>query len=298
MSNWEGVTEFVAVAESTSFTTAARKLSTSVAQVSRRVAQLEQRLAVKLLHRTTRKVTLTEAGQLYFDTCKQLVEGLDHAERLVTQMQVSPKGLIKVTAPVTYGETHIAPLMNQFLNDYPAVELELHLTNQKLDLIEDNIDVAIRLGRLADSTLRAKRLADRQLYVCASPAYIDKHGFPLALSDLTQHQCLIGSNDYWRFHEKNTPKTLKVNGRIKCNSGVALRSAAMSGLGLVQLPDYYVEHDLESGSLVEVLREFRDKKEGVWALYPENRHLSPKVRSLIDFLAEHLGHSAIASKSS
>lgn len=136
MANWEGVSEFVAVAERESFTGAANKLSTSVAQISRRVASLEERLAVKLLNRTTRKVSLTEAGQLYYQQCKQLVEGLELAELAVTQMQSTPKGLLKVTAPVTYGERQLAPLLHQFLTQYPQVELELMLTNQKLDLID------------------------------------------------------------------------------------------------------------------------------------------------------------------
>ncbi len=168
MANWEGVSEFVAVAETNSFTGAANKLKTSVAQISRRVSALEERLAVKLLHRTTRKVSLTEAGQLYYQQCKHLVEGLELAELAVTQMQAEPKGLLKVTAPVTYGEMNLAPLLHQFIEKYPQVNLDLNLTNQKLDLIEQGVDVAIRLGRLQDSSLIAKRLSSRQLYVCAS----------------------------------------------------------------------------------------------------------------------------------
>lgn len=288
MASWEGVSEFVAVAEMNSFTGAAQKLSTSVAQISRRVSALEERLAVKLLNRTTRRVTLTEAGQLYFYQCKGLVEGLELAELAVTQMQASPKGLIKVTAPVTYGERHLAPLLNQFLERYPQLELELILTNQKLDLIEAGIDLAVRLGRLENSSFIAKKLASRQLYVCASPDYLEQLGEPHSLSELANHQCLIGSIDRWRFCENGKEKSVLVAGRIKCNSGSALRDAAMRSIGLVQLPDYYVQQDLEVGRLVEVLQQYRDKKEGIWALYPENRHLSQKVRLLVDFLSECL----------
>ncbi|GAK87355.1 transcriptional regulator LysR family, in formaldehyde detoxification operon [Vibrio ponticus] len=168
MASWEGVSEFVAVAETFSFTGAAKKLNTSVAQISRRVSALEERLAVKLLNRTTRKVTLTEAGMVYFEQCKLLVEGLELAELAVTDLQAVPKGKIKITAPVTYGEMHVAPLLNEFLLSYPQIDLELDLSNQTVDLIEAGFDVAIRLGRLRDSTLVAKRLASRQLYVCAS----------------------------------------------------------------------------------------------------------------------------------
>lgn len=288
MASWEGVSEFVAVAEANSFTGAAVKLSTSVAQVSRRVSSLEERLAVKLLNRTTRKVTLTEAGQLYFHQCKHLVEGLELAELAVTQMQSTPKGLLKVTAPVTYGEWHIAPLLHEFLELYPELELELVLTNQQLDLIENGIDVAIRLGRLQDSNMMARRLATRQLHVCASPAYLEKHGTPHTLSELSGHQCLSGSIDYWRFREEGKEKSVRVSGRVKCNSGLALNDAAKKGLGLVQLPDYYVQQDIELGVLIEVLKQYRDEREGIWALFPNNRNLSPKVRLLIDFLSDKL----------
>ncbi|RJX68955.1 LysR family transcriptional regulator [Vibrio sinensis] len=288
MANWEGVSEFVAVAETNSFTDAAKKLHTSVAQVSRKVAALEERLAVKLLHRTTRKVTLTEAGLLYHSQCKHLVEGLALAELAVTQMQSTPKGLLKVTAPVTYGETHLAPLLHQFLECYPQVDLELNLTNQTLDLIEMGVDVAIRLGRLRDSTLIAKRLSSRQLYVCASPKYLERFGEPYTLSELANHQCLVGSIEYWRFKDNKREKSLRVSGRIQCNSGFALLDAAKRDLGLVQLPDYYVQQALDEGELVEVLSDYRDEREGIWALYPQNRNLSPKVRLLIDFLAEKL----------
>ncbi|MDK9759643.1 LysR family transcriptional regulator [Vibrio sp. D173a] len=288
MANWEGVSEFVAVAERESFTGAAAKLSTSVAQISRRVASLEERLAVKLFNRTTRKVSLTEAGQLYYQQCKQLVEGLELAELAVTQMQSTPKGLLKVTAPVTYGERQLAPLLHQFLALYPQVELELMLTNQKLDLIDSGVDVAIRLGRLEDSSLVAKRLSQRQLYVCASPEYIERYGEPHTLSELSNHQCLVGGFEHWRFKENGQPRSVRVNGRIKSNSGLALLDAAKQSIGLVQLPEYYVSDDLESGELMEVLSDFRDDKEGIWALYPQNRNLSSKVRLLVDFLAENL----------
>ncbi|WP_159737232.1 LysR family transcriptional regulator [Vibrio atypicus] len=289
MANWEGVSEFVGVAETQSFTAAAKKLDTSVAQISRRVSALEERLAVKLFNRTTRKVSLTEAGQLYYQQCKHLVEGLELAELAVTQMQSTPKGLLKVTAPVTYGEQHLAPLLHQFLEIHPQVDLDLMLTNQKLDLIEMGVDVAIRLGRLQDSSLIAKRLSTRQLYVCASPKYLERYGEPHTLSELSKHECLVGSVDYWRFRDAKGEKSLRVSGRIHCNSGFALLDAAKRGLGLVQLPDDYVQTALDSGELVEVLSDYRDEREGIWALYPQNRNLSPKVRLLIDFLAERLG---------
>lgn len=288
MANWEGVTEFVAVADTQSFTKAAKKLNTSVAQISRRVSMLEERLAVKLLLRTTKKVYVTEAGQIYYLHCRSLVEGLETAELAVTQMQSTPKGLLKVTAPVAYGESHIAPLLYDFLELYPQINLELNLTNLTVDLIESGMDVAIRLGRLKDSSLIAKRLASRQLFVCATPGYLEKYGIPHTLSELEKHNCLVGSSEYWRFKENKTEKSVKVTGRIHCNSGFALLNAACRGLGLVQLPEYYVQDALDSGKLVEVLSDYRDEKEGIWAVYPHNRNLSPKVRLLVDFMSEKL----------
>ena len=288
MASWEGVHEFVAVAETGSFTAAARKTGVSVAQVSRRVAALEERLGVKLLHRTTRKVLLTEAGLLYFEHCQDLVNGLELAELAVTRMQSAPKGLVKITAPTTYGEKHLAPLLIKFLERYPQVDLEWTLTNKRLDLIETGIDLAVRLGNLDDSTLTARRLASRQLHVCASPSYLEHHGEPHTLSELKHHHCLIGTIDLWRFKENGRARSLRVSGRFRCNSGNALRSAALQGLGLVQLPDYYVQKDLTEGRLIEVLSGYRSDREGVWALFPKNRNLSPKVRLLIDFLADRL----------
>ena len=151
------------------------------------------------------------------------------------------------------------------------------------------MDVAIRMGRLADSSLIAKRLSSRQPYVCAAPSYLEKYGMPHTLSELNRHNCLVGSTEQWRFLDNNKTKSFKVFGRIHCNSGFALLNAAIRGLGLVQLPDYYVKNALESGDLIEVLSDYRDEREGIWALYPHNRNLSPKVRLLIDFLAEKLG---------
>ena len=289
MANWEGVLEFVAVVDTQSFTKAAQKLKTSVAQISRRVSAMEERLAVKLLIRTTRKISVTEAGQTYYHHCRSLVDGLEAAELAVTQMQTTPKGLIKVTAPVAYGESYIVPLLHDFLELHPQIDLDVNLTNLTLDLVENGIDVAIRLGRLKDSSLIAKRLASRQLYVCGTSTYLEKYGTPHTLSELTHHNCLVGSSDHWHFKDNTVEKSVRVSGRIHCNSGVALLDAASRGLGLVQLPDYYVQDALDSGALIEVLSDYRDDKEGIWALYLDNRNLSPKVRLLVDYLAERLG---------
>lgn len=285
---WEGVSEFVAVAEAESFTQAAKKLTISTAQVSRQVSALEARLSTKLLYRTTRKVSVTEAGQIYYQHCRQVLDGLEEAERTMTNLQLAPKGKLKLTAPITYGEKTIAPLVNDFVQQYPELEVQMILTNQKLDLVAEGFDLAVRLGKLEDSSMMAKRLSSRTQYICASPQYLSAYGQPQRLSDLEQHNCLQGNLDYWRFQEQGQARNIRVKGNIRCDSGWALLDAALKGIGIVQLPDYYVHAALAKGKLVPLLAQYQEPDEGIWALYPHNRHLSPKVRMLLDFLSGSL----------
>jgi DNA-binding transcriptional LysR family regulator len=288
MFNWEGVSEFVAVAEAESFTKAAQRLGISTAQVSRQISALEARLATKLFHRTTRKVSTTEVGRVYYQHCRQVLDGLDEAERAITNLQSSPRGLLKITAPVTYGEMTIAPLVNDFIAMYPELEVKINLTNQKIDLIDEGYDLAIRLGQLEDSSMMAKRLSSRTQHVCASPSYLSTFGIPHSLSELDQHNCLLGTMDYWRFEENGKTRNVRVKGTVSCNSGHALVDAAIKGIGIIQLPDYYLHPYIEEGQLVPLLEQNRSPEEGIWALYPHNRHLSPKVRILLDYLSQEL----------
>ncbi|USD36963.1 LysR substrate-binding domain-containing protein [Ferrimonas sp. SCSIO 43195] len=288
MSDWNGVSEFVAVSETESFTAAGKRLGISTAQVSRQITALEARLAAKLFYRTTRKVSLTDVGRVYYRHCRQVMDGLEEAERAISNLQSSPRGRLRITAPVTYGERTIAPLVNDFALKYPELEVQLHLTNQKIDLVEEGFDLAVRLGRLEDSSMMAKRLSSRTQYVCAAPEYLQAHGVPHSLSELERHNCLVGTLEFWRFQESGKPRSIRVRGSLRCNSGQALTDAACKGLGLVQLPGYYVQRYLDRGELVSVLDHFNEQDDGIWALYPQNRHLSPKVRLLVDHLAEHL----------
>jgi len=288
MDNWLGINEFVAVVETQSFTKAAQQLNTSVAQVSRKVASLEKRLASKLLLRTTRKITVTEAGLHYFQHCRSLVEGLKQAELALSALSQVPTGILKVTAPITYGEQVIAPLLNKFMQRYPALKLQLILSNQTLDLVTENIDLAIRIGHLEDSTMIAKKLTQRQLHVCAAPDYIEKHGLPFSLSELDNHNCLVGSSPLWAFSEQHKERNMRINGTISCNSGFALLDAAIRGIGLIQLPDYYVEQALNKGQLIECLAAYRAPLQAISAVYPNNRHLSVKIKLLLAFLNQKL----------
>jgi DNA-binding transcriptional LysR family regulator len=290
MFNWEGVTEFVAVAETESFTAAAKQLEISTAQVSRQVSALEKRLATKLLHRTTRKVSVSEAGNIYYQRCRQILEDLETAEDAISDMQSHPTGKLKITAPVTYGEATIAPLVNSFLALYPDLDVEINLSNLKKDLIEEGFDIAIRQGNLADSTMMAKRLSSRTFYVCASPDYLEAHGTPLTPRDLEKHNCLQSMNDYWYFQKNGKPQNIRLSGNLRSNSGHVLLDAALKGIGIVQLPGDYVcsYTDIDDNRLTILLEDYRAPDQGVWALYPQNRHLSSKVRLLLDYLGEQL----------
>ena len=289
MQRWEGVNEFVAVAETESFTRAAKRLDVSTAHVSRQISALEDRLSTRLFYRTTRRVSTTEAGQIYYQHCRQILDALEQAERSMTNMQLVPQGRLRLTAPVTYGEKSIAPLVNDFVLRYPELDVEMKLTNQQLDLVAEGYDLAVRLGKLDDSSLMARRLASRTLYVCASPAYLAVHGTPHSLSELEHHNCLQGNLGYWRFQDAGHPRNVRIRGNVRCDSGRALLDAALKGVGIVQLPDYYVGPALDAGTLIPLLTHYQEDDDGIWAVYPHNRHLSPKVRMLLDYFADSLG---------
>ncbi|MBV7299089.1 LysR family transcriptional regulator [Enterovibrio paralichthyis] len=288
MADWQGICEFLAVVETGSFTKASKRIGASTAHISRQVAMLEERLNTRLLFRTTRRVSTTEEGAIYYQHCRMLADGLKEAESAVTQMHETPNGHIKLTAPVTYGEKVLMPLILDFMAQYPEILIEVELTNATLDLVDSSCDVALRLGRLTDSSMVCRRLATRRLIVCGSPEYLIKSGTPHTLSELSQHNCLRGQHDYWRFREDGKERSVRVRGTLRCNSGIALLDAATRGQGLIQLPDYYLHEALASGAVVKVLNAYQDMEEGIWALFP-HRQLQPlRVKLLVDFLALQL----------
>ncbi len=276
------------MAEKHSFTAAGAQLGLSTAQVSRQVQRLEQRLNSKLFYRSTRHVSLTEAGQLYYQHCRRALDHLQDAENSLGQWQQGPQGHIKLTAPVTYGETLIAPQLSDFALQHERLSISLELTNQQVDLVAQGVDLAIRLGKLEDSSLRARRLADRTQYVCASPDYLRRRGSPHTLAELRQHNCLLGTLPYWRFQEGRESRLLKVEGRFRVNSGKALLDAALKGMGIVQLPDYYVEEPIRQRQLIPLLSQYQAHDEAVWAVFPQREFLPLKVSVLVDYLAEAL----------
>lgn len=286
MRHWERVEAFIAVVRFGSFAAAARELQVSNSHVSRLVSHLELQLGTQLLYRTTRQIRLTDAGQLYYESCRHLFDGLREAESLLQHHQGQPTGLLKITAATTFGDRYIAPLVNDFQLLYPQLKVNMYFSNRQVELIEEGFDLGIRMGVMRESTLIAKRLCDRREYIIGSPAYLAHTPAPQTLTDLERHNCLVGTRGYWLLSDKGQRKDLVVHGNWQANSGPALVDAALKGLGLAQLPDYYVNEFLADGRLVSVLDEFRFTDTGVWVVYPQQRHLAPKVRLFIDFLAE------------
>ena len=288
MSRWDGIDEFTAVAEQASFSAAARRLGLSTSAVSREIARLEDRLQTRLLHRTTRRVELTDAGRDFLARCRRLIDERDEALAAVQPDDQAPRGLLRMTCSVSYGERFIAPAVNAFARQNPELRIELDLDNRLRDLVGDGYDLAVRFGHLTDSRLMARRLASRRLILCASPDYLARRGAPRDLSEIASHNGLIGSSEHWRFTEAGREVSLRPSGRWRCNSGAAVLDAALQGLGLCQLPDFYVAEALSAGALVSLLDEARPPDEGVWAVHPPPRHVPPKVRAMIDWLHDRL----------
>jgi len=296
VNRWEGIEAFVQVVKLGTLSAAARELQVSVSHISRVISRLENSLGAQLLYRTTRSVRPTEVGQAYFEQCQQLLEGFGLAEQQVRDYQTEPTGLLRLSCGTVFGERYVAPLLNRFMAQYPGLELDLHLTNRTVDLVRDGYDLAVRMGMLRDSALVGRRLCARREFIVAAPEYLQREGEPESVSDLIAHQCLIGSNDQWRIQTEQGVRELRVKGRWRANSGLAILDAALKGLGVAQLPDYYVAGYLESGQLVALLPDTEIRDAAVWALYPKSRHLAPKVRLLVDFLQQGFAESPPVSR--
>ncbi len=294
MNRLSAIESFVRVAELKSFSAAAARLNTSKSVVSRHVAALEAQLGLRLFHRTTRALTLTEAGLGYFERVSQILLDLQDADQAVSHLQAVPRGRLKVSAPMSFGFLHLAPALADFLAQYPELDVDVTMSDRFVDLVEEGFDLAVRIGALADSSLIAKRIAPIRRVVCASPRYLGAHGTPKVPQDLRNHQCLCNSNlpsaNEWRFTMLDgKPVTIPVKGRLTLNNGDALRVAALNHMGVVDLPTFIVGADLQAGTLVSVLEDYASSTLALHAVYPHARHLSPKVRAFIDFLSSRFG---------
>lgn len=287
------MTAFAKVVDAGGFTAAARQLNLSRAMVSRLVQQLEDDLGTRLLNRTTRRLSLTEAGRAYHERCVALLNELATLDSSVTELSHEARGTLRVNAPVSFGALHVAPFVAGFLQVHARAAVELTLNDRFVNLVEEGYDVAIRIGQLADSSLVARRLAPVRLCVCASPAYLEAHGSPAEPADLVRHNCLTyrysAQGDEWRFERGDARQSVRVRGNLDANSGEALLQAGLRGLGVVLQPTFIVADALRRGDMVPVLSEWTPPTLAVYAVYPHRRHLATKVRLFVDFLAEHLG---------
>ncbi|ABD70250.1 transcriptional regulator, LysR family [Rhodoferax ferrireducens T118] len=282
---------FNAVVDAGSFVKAADALGMSKAAVSRYVVDMETRLGVRLLHRTTRRLSLTDEGQIFYVRSKELLAELAEAEDEITSRSDAASGLLRINAPFTFGVLHLAPLWGAFRVRHPNVKLDVTLADRLVDLVEEGYDVAIRIANLENSTLVSKRLATTRMVLCASPQYLKLHGTPKHPGELADHAVISYSywstKDEWPFKGPLGPVSVKTNPCIHTNNGDTCRAAALASQGIILQPSFLVGDDLASGALVELMPEFRSLELGIYAVYPSRKHVSPKVRALIDFLTNH-----------
>jgi DNA-binding transcriptional LysR family regulator len=291
MDKFEDIQAFIAVVDTGSFTAAAQKLGSAKSAVSRRISALEERLGVQLLRRTTRVLNLTETGQSFYNHGTRILADLAEAEAAVQQEHGELRGTLRFALPLSFGVRHMCGPIATFGKKHPRVRFELDLNDRRVDLIEDNFDVALRIGRLSDSSLIARRLFDVRAVVCASPHYLSVHGKPQTPDDLKDHQCLSYSNlidpDKWEYEDQNgNSNTVKVKSILSASSGDFLCNAAAHGMGLVIQPTFIAAAAIRSSNLVPVLTNYSWPIAPAYAVYPPTRHLSYRVREFIDFLAE------------
>ncbi|GGI17858.1 transcriptional regulator [Oxalicibacterium faecigallinarum] len=283
---------FVAVVESESFTAAGARLDISKAIASKYVGILEDHLGTRLLNRTTRRLSLTESGTAYYERCVQILADVNEAEQAAGQMTAIPRGTLKVAMPVSFGTICIAPLMSEYMRRYPEVKLDIALADRRVDLIEEGFDLAIRVGSLPESGLIARRLAVDRIVCCAAPAYLAARGTPVQPADLADHACLnyiyASGGDEWTFGKQRRQVSVLIDGPVRANNGDMLRLAALDGAGIIWQPYFIVGDDVKSGRLIELMTDFGGPELGIYALYPSRKHLSAKVRTFVDYLAERM----------
>lgn len=292
MDKFQEMSAFVAVVDAGSFVRAADALGRSKTAVSRLVSDLEARLGARLLHRTTRRLSLTEAGEVFHDRCRQLLDGVAEAEAELSTHTGEVIGRLKVNVPFSFGLLHLAPLWPTFMARHPRVVLDVTLSDRFVDLVDEGYDLAVRIARLPASSLVSRQLTTTRMILCASPQYLREHGTPEQPEDLAAHAVisytLLATGEQWELQGPDGPVSVKVNPRMRTNNGDTCCAAALQHQGIIFQPSFMVAEHLASGALVQVLPGYRSADVGVYAIYPTRKHLTPKVRALIDFLAEAL----------
>lgn len=293
MDKYQEMRVFAAVVEANSFVNASEALGLSKQAVSRHVGDLESRLGVRLLSRTTRRLSLTDEGQRFYARCSELLAQIDEAEDEITSRGTEGKGLLKINAPLSFGLLYLAPLWPEFMRRHPKVALDVTLVDRVVDLIEEGFDVAVRIARLPSSSLVSRKLTSTRVVLCASPEYLRQRGLPLHPLDLADHDVLsyslLSTGEHWEFTGPQGRVSVKVSPRMRTNSGDTCTAAALQDLGIILQPSFMVGSHLLAGTLVELLPDYRSVELDVYAVYPSRKYLSPKVRLLIDFLVESFG---------
>jgi len=293
MDRFNSMQVFVRAVERGSFAAAASDIGISATMVGMHVRALEERLGGRLLSRTTRRQSLTEIGRLYYERCRQILSDVDDAELVADQLRAAPRGTLHVSAPVSFGVQALTPVVAEYLAQYREVKVELSLSDRVVDLVEDGFDVAVRVGELADSSLIARPLAPYRLVLCASPAYLKRHGQPRSPRELAAHNCLAferwGARPEWRF---NNGDVVQCKGNLRINSGQALRVAAYAGIGIIQQPLVLLAEDLRAGRLVHILSDYATRARPMHLVYLPDRRLTPKLKSFLDLVSARFARTS------
>jgi LysR family transcriptional regulator for bpeEF and oprC len=302
MDQFSGILTFVRTVEAGSFTKAAHKLGISPSGVSKAISRLEAQFKVRLLQRTSRSITITPEGAAFYARCSQIVTDLEEAGQLLSRAQEAPRGLLRVTLPLSVGRLHLARALPEFARRYPEVKMEARLTDRTVDLIEEGFDVAVRMGKPPDSRLVARQLATGVLTTCAAPSYLKRRGAPRTPEDLENHNCIhfvvptTGRIQEWKFQRNGKRLSIAVPGNLSLDHAEALVEAAVAGTALIQISSYVTSPAIRARLLKPVLAEFQLESPAVWVLYPQNRNLMPRVRAFVDFLVEWAAGSQLSVK--
>jgi DNA-binding transcriptional LysR family regulator len=292
MDKYQEMRVFAGVIDAGSFVAAADALGLSKAAVSRYVSDLEQRLGVRLIHRTTRKLSLTPEGEVFLARSREILAGIEASEAEISKHAAEASGLLELSVPVSFGIRHLAPLWSEFLAAHPRVSLDMQLADRVIDLVDEGFDLAVRIARLPDSSLVSRQLASTRLVLCAAPEYLRRRGTPRHPSELAQHDVigysLLAMGDQWQFTGPEGPASVKVRSRLVTNNGDTCLAAALRASGIQLQPTFLVARALAAGDLVEVLPQYRSIDLGIYAVYPTRKFVLPKVRAVLDFLSAKL----------
>ena len=295
MNRLSNMIAFVAVADTGGFTAAAAKLGLSRAAVSKSVMQLESHLGTRLLNRTTRRVSLTEIGRVYHERCQDILRDIEEVEAIASEQADKPQGLLRVSAPTSFGRLHLYRAIPAYLIQYPEVRISLSFSDRFVDVVSEGIDVAVRIAKLQDSSLIARKIAPCRRILCASPHYLQQRGEPQVPQDLALHPCLVYSNEAkaekWTLRGPAGSESVNVNGPLCANNGDILCAAAVEGLGITLLPTFIVGTEIRAGRLVQVLPQYTPNEISVHTVFPSRRYLSARIRTFVDFLADYFSET-------